>query len=262
MVSPLKIASENLPPVVRRKILGSGQRRRVALEPLDGARAQHQHAVRALAAHHLLPGPGDDIELGPRQVHGEDGRGRVADGEALAIVGDPVAVRHLHARGRAVPGEDDVVRPVDGLEIGDLAVARLQDARVLELELLGHVGDPAFAEALPGQHVDGPRARAATTAPSRRRRYPTPARWRCGSRRECQAPRACDRPPRQSSSCRAWNGGTARRRRLRGLPVSIPDVWRRVPTKSRDAPDACSASSISPLQKSCTPVGERGPGPV
>ena len=97
-------------------------RRRVALEPLDGARPQHQHAVRALAAQHLLPGPGDDIELVPRQVHGEHGRGRVADRQALAVVGDPVAVRHPHARGRAVPGEDDVVRPVDRAEVGELAV--------------------------------------------------------------------------------------------------------------------------------------------
>jgi hypothetical protein len=37
--------------------------RRVALEPLDGARRQDQHAVRGLAAQHLLPGEGDDIEL-------------------------------------------------------------------------------------------------------------------------------------------------------------------------------------------------------
>ena len=37
--------------------------RLVALQPLDGARRQDQHAVRALAAQHLLPGEGDDIEL-------------------------------------------------------------------------------------------------------------------------------------------------------------------------------------------------------
>ena len=40
---------------------------------------------------------------------GEDRRGGVADGEALAVRRDPVAVRHAHARGGAVPGEDHVV---------------------------------------------------------------------------------------------------------------------------------------------------------
>src|SRR6185436_1841712 len=38
--------------------------RLVGLKPLDGARRQDQHAVRALAAEHLLPREGDDIELG------------------------------------------------------------------------------------------------------------------------------------------------------------------------------------------------------
>ena len=35
------------------------------------------------AAHHLLPGEGDDVELGPVDVHGEHRRGGVADGEAF-----------------------------------------------------------------------------------------------------------------------------------------------------------------------------------
>ena len=39
-------------------------------------------------------------------------------------------------------------------EVGQLAVRRLDDAGVRELELLDHVRDPALAEALPGQHVD------------------------------------------------------------------------------------------------------------
>ena len=44
------------------------------------------------------------------------------------------------------------------VEIGQFAVGRLQHARVLELELLDDVGDPAFAETFPGEHVDGARA--------------------------------------------------------------------------------------------------------
>ena len=74
----------------------------------------------ALAAEHLLPGEGGDIELVPGQVDGERRRGRVADGEARAVVGDPVAVGHAHARSGAVPGEDDVAVGVDRGEIGQL----------------------------------------------------------------------------------------------------------------------------------------------
>ena len=44
---------------------------------------------------------------------------------------------------------------IDLGEIGQLAVGRLERRHVLELELLGDVGDPAFAEAFPGEHVDG-----------------------------------------------------------------------------------------------------------
>ena len=40
--------------------------------------------MRALPAQRLLPGEGDDIELGPVELLREGGRGRVADGEALA----------------------------------------------------------------------------------------------------------------------------------------------------------------------------------
>ena len=54
-------------------------RRRLALEPLDGARAEHEHAVRRLAAERLLPAEGADIDLRPVDVLRERGRGRVAD---------------------------------------------------------------------------------------------------------------------------------------------------------------------------------------
>src|SRR3546814_18470403 len=45
--------------------------RHVALQAFHRARRERQHAVRRLAAQHLLPGPGDHVELLPRQVHGE-----------------------------------------------------------------------------------------------------------------------------------------------------------------------------------------------
>ena len=43
-------------------------------------------------------------------------------------------------------------------EVGKVAIARGDDARVLQLELLDHIRDPALAEAFPGQHVDAARA--------------------------------------------------------------------------------------------------------
>ena len=75
------------------------RRARTTLEPLHGPRAEDQDAVGALAAQHLLPGEGDDVELGEVEVLGEDGRGGVADREALAVVRDPVA-RRARARPR------------------------------------------------------------------------------------------------------------------------------------------------------------------
>ena len=71
---------------------------------------------------------------------------------------DPIAVRHAHAGGRAVPGEHHVAVEIDLDEIGQLAVRRDQRADVLELELLDDVGDPVAAERLPGEHIDAARA--------------------------------------------------------------------------------------------------------
>ena len=108
----------------------------------------------AFAAQHLLPGPGDLVQLVPRNVHGEDRRGGVADREPGAVGGDPVAVGNPHAGGGSVPGEDHVSGPVHLPEIGKLAVIGLQDAKVFQLELVFAVVGPAAAEALPGQDVD------------------------------------------------------------------------------------------------------------
>ena len=110
----------------------------------------------AFAAQHLLPGEGDDIEFVPGQIHREGGRGRIANGQAFAVRGDPIAVRHAHARRGAVPQEDDVVAWGPSVfQIGQLAIAGFDDARVFQLQLLDDVGDPILAEALPGEHVDG-----------------------------------------------------------------------------------------------------------
>ena len=159
IVSPAKMPSISLPPLVRRKIFGSGRGGRVALQPLDGARAEDQHAVAALAAHRLLPGEGGDVELVPGQVLSEGGRGGVAEGQARRG-----RRRSSRRRGR---GRREVVpfqvkqTSASGphrREVGQRAVGRGQHPAVGELQLLGRVGRPALAEALPDQHVDGPGA--------------------------------------------------------------------------------------------------------
>ncbi len=120
----------------------------VALQPLYCAGAEDQHAVRALAAEHLLPRESGDIDLVPRQIVGEHRAGRVGEAEAGAVVRDPRAVGHAYAAGGAVPGKQHVMAPVDIGEIGQLAIVGADDVRV-ELQLLDRVGDPALAEAFP-----------------------------------------------------------------------------------------------------------------
>ena len=109
--------------------------------------------MRGLAAEHLLPGEGDDVELVPRHVIGKHRRGRVADRETRAVVGDPAAIGNARTGGGAVPGEDNVIGPVDRREIGNLAIGRVQHIGV-QFQLLVHVGDPALTEAFPGEHRD------------------------------------------------------------------------------------------------------------
>lgn len=129
--------------------------RLVAFEPGDGARREHDHAMRGLAAEHLLPGEGDDIEFWPVEALGEGGGGGVADGQPLAIVSDPAGVDDAHARGGTVPGEDDVaVLGVDLLQVRQFAIGGVEGADIRKLELLDDIGDPAGAEALPTDHVD------------------------------------------------------------------------------------------------------------
>ena len=133
-------------------------RRRVAFEPLDRARRQHDHAVRGLAAQRLLPGEGHDIELVPIERLRESRRGGVADREPArsALIQSALGTRtpevvpfqvNTTSRGR-----------IDLGEIGQRAVGRLEHGDVLELELLLDVADPAFAERFPGQHGDRARA--------------------------------------------------------------------------------------------------------
>src|SRR5213075_1016809 len=104
--------------------------------------------MRRLAAERLLPAEGADIDLGPVDRLSEGGRGRVANGEAAAVGGDPIGIGDPHAAGRAVPGDDQVAGRIDTGQVGDFAIAGGPDFGI-ELELPGDVGDPALTEALP-----------------------------------------------------------------------------------------------------------------
>jgi hypothetical protein len=114
--------------------------------------------VRGFPAQRLLPGEGGDIDLRPIDRLGEDGGRGIGKGEPAALQGNPVAVGHAHARRGAVPGEQHIALEIDALEVGQLAVLSLNDAQILELQLLGGVGDPALAEAFPRQRINTTRA--------------------------------------------------------------------------------------------------------
>ena len=73
MVAPSKMPSIELAALGHAEELRQRPGRRVALQPLDRARREDQHAVRRLAAQRLLPGEGDDIELGPVELLREGG---------------------------------------------------------------------------------------------------------------------------------------------------------------------------------------------
>ncbi|QTK82338.1 Hypothetical protein AT6N2_L1592 [Agrobacterium tumefaciens] len=128
--------------------------RGIAQQTLNGARRQDDDAMTALAAQNLLPREGDDVEF--RKVHvlrKRRGCG-VANGQALAVGGNEIGVGNTNARGRAVPCKDHVTVEIDVGKVRQQAIIGLELANVLQLQLLDNVGDPASAEAFPGQHID------------------------------------------------------------------------------------------------------------
>ena len=184
----------------------------------------------------------------------------------LRSAGIQSAFGHAHARGRAVPGEDHVAVEID---LSPDRAARRRRASMLahvgELQLLDDVGDPAVAEALPGEHVDAALRRAATTAPSRPRRCRRPARCRCGSR---PAPAGL----RGSASIACFELGladlgamrAAERGVVRAPRATSRDAWRRDRRRNWDLPAARpglarSSSSWSILPDSCPSLGRGGP---
>ena len=126
---------------------------RVALQALDCARTEDDHAMCRFTAQHLLPGESRHIQLLPRQFLRKGRRGRVTNRQTFAVVFDPVAIGNPHAGGGAVPCEDHVVVGVHRRQIDDVAIVGGLDLGV-DFQLLHHIGDPARAKAFPGEHLD------------------------------------------------------------------------------------------------------------
>ncbi len=81
---------------------------RIALQTLNGAGGEDNHAVGRLAAHILLPRVSDHIELVPVELLREAGRGGVANGDPFSIGRNKVGVRHAHTGSRPVPSKDQI----------------------------------------------------------------------------------------------------------------------------------------------------------
>lgn len=201
---------------------GEGVGPRARGNSLRGLRHFSRRICRESPAH-LLPRVGDHVELGPRRhIHRKDGRRRVADREALALVRNPIQVRHAHAGRRAVHREHAVVLGVGFVQVREQAVARDGVVAHVELELLGRIGEPLLrgARARPrneggwgeGAHVRCGRA-GARRARRQRRGRSRRARHERGASRGSEASKVRGRgvPHRTSPSgrgrpaaARAW----------------------------------------------------------
>ena len=151
------------------------------------------------------------------------------------------------------------------VEIGQRAVIRLEDARVLDLQLLDRVGDPVLAEAFPGEAVDGQR-------PQHR---PHRHLDRAGVRRGHDADAIIGRNAEQRLGAvdRVLQLGFAglgamrapEQAPCRALRWSSPAVWRRVRTKKKAVqgarPDGFPVISHS-FQNERASLGRRGPHPT
>src|SRR5690606_23348545 len=98
--------------------------RLVAFQTLDSTWAEDEDAVCALAAQNLLPGEGHDIEFRKVETLCEGGRGRIAEGQTLAVSRNEIAIRDTRARRGAVPGENDIAVEIDLRKIDNLTVRR------------------------------------------------------------------------------------------------------------------------------------------
>ena len=200
IVSPLKMPSISLPPLVRRKILGSGRGAgsRSSRSTARGLSTSMPCAASPPSAFCQLKVPTSIFAQSMSCAKAAEVASQIERPVRSAAIQS--AFGHPHAAGRAVPGEDDVARRIDARQ-GPQICAIIGGADFgIELELLGDVGDPAGAEALPRQHRHRAGCRAATRSPSPSRRCRMRGRCRAGSRREAAAARACARSLRPGSA--------------------------------------------------------------
>ena len=153
MVDPLKIPLHQFSIFRQTENLWHRPVRIVAFEPGDGPWAEDDHPVSRFTAERFLPGVGDHVEFFPGQRHGEYRRGRIADGQAGTVRGNPISVRDTDSRSGSVPHEDDVPLRVGRLQIGQLTVVRLQNPCVLQAQLAGDVRRPSAGKTVPDQNV-------------------------------------------------------------------------------------------------------------
>ena len=106
------------------------------------------------ATQNFLPAIGHDIQLVPGHRHRKRRRRRVANRQPFAVIGNPVGMRHDHARSRPIPGKDDIMREIGLGQIGKLAKFGDKAARFQRLELFQTIRDPVLAKAFPRENID------------------------------------------------------------------------------------------------------------
>ena len=95
---------------------------------------------------HFLPAVGHYVEFFPGQHHGEHRGSGITDGQALALIADPLAIGHLDSRCGAVPGKNDVVIRAGLSKVRQVAVICSVTIDLLQFQLLHDVQPPALAK--------------------------------------------------------------------------------------------------------------------
>ena len=187
IVSPRKMPSISLPPFVRLKDFWQWPGGCVALETLDSARRQDQHAVCCLTTEDFLPGVGNNVELGeierlgrmrPMWRHRSSSRfGHRAIQSACGTRTPDVVPFQVNTTSRA----GSMRR-----EIRQFAIVGLDAAHIFELQLIDDIVDPTLAESSPRRACRCLWRPKGSTVQSRQRLCRMPARCRSDDR---QVPR-------------------------------------------------------------------------
>ena len=100
----------------------------------------------AFPAQYFLPAVGHDVEFFPGQRHGEHRGSGITQGQALALIADPLAIGHLDSRCGAIPGKNDVMIPAGLTKVRQGAVICGVTVDLLQFQLLHDVQQPALAK--------------------------------------------------------------------------------------------------------------------